>query len=136
MLFGKENINPLMQGAGIFSIAVLSIILLHIAYPAHDLEWDTFATAILFFIAANTLMGIFKIYWKKYLLQSIAVFIGMILSLLFITGLISGQYVFNNYEQSAMLMVLVIFFIFVNILAILYRLILSWLKNIDHLNNE
>ncbi len=135
MLFGKENISPLMQGTGIFSVAVLSIFLLHIAYPTYGLEWDTFATAILFFIAANTLMGIFKTHWKKYLIQSVAVFISMVLALLFITGLISGQYAFNNYEQSAMLMVLIIFFVFVNLLAIIYRLILSWLKHIDQPNN-
>jgi len=109
MLFGRENINPLMQGIGIFTVTVIMILILHVAMPTYELEWSTFATAILFFISANTLMGIFKDHWKSYFLQSVAVFTVISIVLLIITGLLTGHFAFEKYEESAMLIVLVIF---------------------------
>ncbi len=135
MLFGKEQISPGWQGTGIFCAALACILILNTVYAYTEPQWTVLFTGLLFYAAANPLMGLFRKKWGKYLWQSFAVFILLLAGLTSITGLLTHESPFANYSHEMTLIVITIFYIGINLLGIFYRLLVSWVSGLDQHKN-
>jgi hypothetical protein len=128
--FGKIKsliINyPPLQGTLILIISLILIFVLKTTFNG----WLIAATAILFFAAGTTVLGLLKKKWTGYVIQSVVTFILLTVLIILFTRAITHVSLKAEPSIYYFLIILIIFYFALNFLAAIFRSIIKFLDKI------
>jgi hypothetical protein len=122
---GKRGHNPLWQGLAVLLAASIAMAIAHTSIGTIRSIWLVAATFLLFFTAANPLLGIFKHGWGRYLALSVPVYAGLTVAIIFLAKTLSGTGLGEIAEFRAFFALEALFYVIVTGLVGIYRLVLS-----------
>lgn len=122
---GKRGHNPLWQGFAVLLVAAIAMAIAHSSIGTGRSIWLVAATFLLFFTAANPLLGIFKHGWVRYLALSLPVYVALTVAIIYIATALSGTRLGEMADFRAFFTLEVLFYVIITGLVGVYRLILS-----------
>lgn len=115
-----KRFPPAVQVCIGFIVGIISIIIVHFAFPGNAYEFMGAFTGILFFALGNCILSLFHESFQRYTLPSFLFYVILLAGLLLAAKRFSGQSIWQHGEYQGMTFTLTLFYI---VLSLLMRII-------------